>query len=69
MGIESPEDELALLTQEQSEPVLNPQGMQQLAQGAQSAQQAMQPPASTDGAASLPQPVASEIQPNVQPVQ
>ena len=69
MGIESPEDELALLTQEQSEPVLNPQGMQQLAQGAQSAQQAMQPPAPTDGAASLPQPVASEIQPNVQPVQ
>jgi len=68
MGIESPEDELALLTQEQSEPVLNPQGMQQLTASAQSAQQMMQPSAPTEGQIQLPSTVAQEIKPNVQSV-
>jgi hypothetical protein len=39
IGIESPEDELALLTQEQSDPALNPQGVQQMMQAAQTLQQ------------------------------
>ena len=66
MGIESPEDELALLTQEQSEPVLNPQGMQQISAAANSLQpQQETPPA---GESSLPAPVAQEIQPNVRTV-
>lgn len=61
IGIDSPEDELALLKQEQAEPVLNPQGMQQIANAANSI---------TGGQASpTPSPVASEIKPNVQPVQ
>lgn len=38
-GIESPEDELALVTQEQSDPAINPQGVQQLMTAAQSLQQ------------------------------
>lgn len=64
IGIESPEDELALLTQEQSEPALNPQGMQQLVAAASQAQQVEQP-----GAPQLPTKVAGEIQPNVrQPI-
>lgn len=64
MGIESPEDELALLTQEQQEPALNPQGMQQIAAAANSLQQPTDPAA----APTSPSPVAQEIQPNVQPV-
>ncbi len=65
MGIESPEDELALLTQEQQEPALNPQGMQQIAAAASS----LQPPAADPAAVpTSPSPVAQEIQPNVQPV-
>ena len=65
MGIESPEDELALLTQEQQEPALNPQGMQQIAAAASS----LQPPTADPAAApTSPSPVAQEIQPNVQPV-
>jgi hypothetical protein len=66
IGIDSPEDELALLKQEQSEPELNPQGMQQLVQAAQTAQQ-------TQSAAALPptpSPVAGELKNDVrQPVQ
>lgn len=64
MGIESPEDELALLTQEQQDPALNPQGMQQIAAAANSLQQPTDPAA----APTSPSPVAQEIQPNVQPV-
>lgn len=64
MGIESPEDELALLTQEQQEPALNPQGMQQIAAAANSLQQPTDPAA----APTSPSPVAQEIQPNVQSV-
>lgn len=62
IGIESPEDELALLTQEQQEPALNPQGMQQLVAAAAQAQQTEQPqPAPTS--------IAGEIKANVrQPV-
>jgi hypothetical protein len=63
IGIESPEDELALLTQEQSEPVLNPQGMQQLVAAATTAN----PPQPT--APPAPQPVAGEIKNVRQPVQ
>lgn len=62
IGIESPEDELALLTQEQSEPVLNPQGMQQLVAAATTAN----PPQPTQPA---PQPVAGDIKNVRQPVQ
>lgn len=58
MGIESPEDELALLTQEQQEPALNPQGMHQILAASQALQQ---PPAK-----SAPSKVAQEIKPNVQ---
>lgn len=57
IGIESPEDELALLTQEQSEPALNPQGMQQMVAAMTAAQSAQQP--------QTPQPVAQEIAPHV----
>lgn len=65
IGIESPEDELALLTQEQQEPALNPQGMQQLVAAASQAQQVQEPAAET-----TPSSVAGEIQPNVrQPIQ
>lgn len=64
MGIESPEDELALLTQEQQEPALNPQGMQQIAAAANSLQQPTDPAATPTS----PSPVAQEIRPNVQPV-
>lgn len=53
----SPEDEIAMLTQEQSEPVLNPEGTQQILQTAQNAATAaattapqMQPGAVTNGA-------------------
>ena len=64
IGIESPEDELALLTQEQQEPALNPQGMQQLVAAASQAQQVQEPAAEP-----APTSVAGEIQPNVrQPV-
>lgn len=63
IGIESPEDELALLKAEQAEPVLNPQGMQQLVTAANSINGGDQPPSNA------PQPVAQEIKPNVQPVQ
>ena len=71
IGIESPEDELALLTQEQQEPALNPQGMQQLVAAATQAQQAEQQPQQPQApAGELPKPVASEIKANVrQPVQ
>jgi len=66
-GIESPEDELALLTQEQSEPALNPQGMQQLVAAAGQAQQIENP--QPTGAPQLPSKVAGEIKPNVrQPI-
>jgi len=61
-GIESPQDELALLTQEQSEPALNPQGMQQLVAAAQQAQQQPQNPQLP-----TPQPVGQELAANVQP--
>lgn len=68
IGIESPEDELALLQQEQSEPALNPQGMQQLVQAAQTAAQRQQalPPGQSESPTPppVPQPVAGEI-PNV----
>lgn len=65
IGIESPEDELALLTQEQQEPALNPQGMQQLVAAATQAQQAQEP-----AAPAVPQKVAGEIKADVrQPVQ
>lgn len=49
IGIESPEDELALLTQEQSEPALNPDGTQKILQSATQYAQAQQPtlPAAT----------------------
>lgn len=65
-GIESPEDELALLQQEQSEPALNPQGMQQLMQAAQIGQQqpalnSQNPPLPT-----TPAPVAKQLTANVQ---
>lgn len=68
IGIESPEDELALLTQEQQEPALNPQGMQQLVAAATQAQQVQEPGA--PGAPELPPKVAGEIKADVrQPVQ
>lgn len=67
IGIESPEDELALLTQEQSEPALNPAGMQQLVAAATQAQQVQEPSASSP--APVPSKVAGEIKSNVrQPV-
>lgn len=59
MGLESPEDELALLKQEQSEPELNPQGMQQLVAAASQANEMQQP--------QTPQPLASAT-PDVRPV-
>lgn len=43
IGLESPEDEKQLLELEQSEPLLNPEGTQQMMQGATAAQQFMQP--------------------------
>lgn len=66
-GIESPEDELALLTQEQSEPVLNPQGMQQIVTAAQSA--GAVPGAATPGVPPVPAPVAGDLANVRKPVQ
>lgn len=61
-GIESPEDELALVTQEQSEPALNPQGMQSLIAAATQAQEAA---STTNPPLPTPQPVAQELAANV----
>lgn len=54
-NIDSPEDELALVTQEQQEPALNPQGMQQLAAAAQS----VETPQPTGVPANVPSPALS----------
>lgn len=62
-GILSPEDELALLTQEQQDPALNPQGVANL-------MKAMPQPAAPNGAAPTPQltqPANMEPMPNVEP--
>lgn len=59
-GIESPEDELALLTQEQSEPALNPDGMNALVAAA-SKIPGNQPPAASPS----PTPVAQDVKQNV----
>lgn len=53
-GIDSPEDEFALLTQEQSEPVMNPQGMQQLMAADASARQLEMPPTGAPANVQLP---------------
>lgn len=58
LGLESPEDELAMLTQEQSEPALNPQGTQQLV-AAQVAAAGLQQP-------QVPKPLASGTSADVQ---
>jgi len=61
-GIESPEDEFNLLEQEQQNPAINPEGMQQIMQAAQAAMPSGGDPSS---AVPAPSPVASEISPRV----
>lgn len=43
LGFLSPEDELLMLETEQANPIMNPQGTQQIMQGAQTAQELMNP--------------------------
>lgn len=63
MGLESPEDELNLLQQEQQEPTLNPDGTQKIMQSASQYAQAQQPttpPVPSDGLpAAAPAPIAA----------
>ena len=60
IGLDSPEDELALLTQEQQEPALNPQGTQQMMDAATKAGQ-LSAPGGLLGVPSPTPPVQNEV--------